>query len=445
MLRAFRGYFLIAILGLTATFYFVLDAWNQYQIQELILQHNKLQLAFIAQELSQTPETDLTYPIFFRLNEFDHLHNQTVETILFKWKNNTQEAKLFQKQLVDIIRSIETSIHDEIVYNQDMFRKKLHYSFFALMLMLCGLMFLIGRTYLNPFSEIVQGVNRVSAGDLDVRVTPTTYGPVRTAAAQFNEMIHKMKKSIAEEEKHAMDLGKLNKSLSQANQHKSQFIANVSHELKTPLNSIIGFADLLLLKVHGELTEKQEEYLAQVLSSGHHLKALISDLIDLSRLDLDKLSLTMEKLDWVKLSTTSTAEVEVLAKQKQITLQVVHEVEEAIVQADSVRLRQVLLNILTNAIKFSDPESSVKVNLYRSGNEYFWRVSDEGIGIAKEDQASIFDEFVQVEQNLSRTHEGTGIGLAISRRLLNKMGGDIQVESLLGQGSSFIVKLKSQP
>ena len=104
-----------------------------------------------------------------------------------------------------------------------------------------------------------------------------------------------------------------------------------------------------------------------------------------------------------------------------------------------------MLNVLTNAIKFSDPESSVKVNLYRSGNEYFWRVSDEGIGIAKEDQASIFDEFVQVEQNLSRTHEGTGIGLAISRRLLNKMGGDIQVESLLGQGSSFIVKLKSQP
>lgn len=237
----------------------------------------------------------------------------------------------------------------------------------------------------------------------------------------------------------ALALEVKNQELSRLSEAKSQFLAAVSHELRTPLNAIIGFADLLLEGAAGTMTESQAEYLSDIRSSGTHLLRIINDILDYSKLEAGRLALTQERVDFGEVVAEAVRMLEGTARKKGLTLS--RELEAGVtVMGDPLRLKQVVLNLVANAVKFTPTGGSVAVRLSTDVGAVL-TVRDTGIGIAPEHQAAIFEPFTQVEGHESRRFEGTGLGLSLVKRLLEPMGGTVRVESLEGQGATFTVEL----
>jgi signal transduction histidine kinase/HAMP domain-containing protein len=238
-------------------------------------------------------------------------------------------------------------------------------------------------------------------------------------------------------EEQSDELTRLNEELAKANRLKSDFLANMSHELRTPLNSIIGFSDMLLTEEVGPLTAMQQDFLETVARNGRHLLQLISELLDLSKIEAGKLQLTPESLDLRILLHEAAESVRAQTEERHHTLSVEVSDRSLVVLADHVRVRQVLLNLLSNAIKFT-PEGG-QVRLLGRAEEEGIRVEviDTGIGIAPEDQSKLFKEFMQVDASASRHYEGTGLGLALCKRLVELHGGQIGCQSARGHGSTF--------
>ena len=229
--------------------------------------------------------------------------------------------------------------------------------------------------------------------------------------------------------------------LEEANRAKSQFLANMSHELRTPLNAIIGFSALLMEGLHGPLTEKQRRHLGHIHTSGQHLLAIINDILDLSKVEAGKLELTLEPVDLGQVIRDSLAPVRGQAAAKGLRLE--SEVPEGLppAVADPLRLKQILYNLLSNAVKFTPEGGAVTVGAEREAEVVAVWVRDTGVGIAPEDQERIFREFEQADNTNARQHQGTGLGLALTRMLVELHGGKIWVESALGQGSTFTLTL----
>ena len=243
------------------------------------------------------------------------------------------------------------------------------------------------------------------------------------------------------EERHA-ELSRLNAALDQASKLKDQFLANVSHELRTPLNSVIGFSDLLLTMAAPEsppLTETQRDYLETIARNGRHLLELINELLDLSKIAAGRMQLRLEPLvlDGVLRDAADTVRAQLEARHHSLELEPPE--ESVTVTADHGRLRQILLNLLSNAIKFTTDGGRITLSgrLEAGGRSVRVAVTDTGIGIAPDDQAKLFQEFVQLDASPSRRYEGTGLGLALSKRLVELHGGTLGVESELGKGSTF--------
>ena len=216
---------------------------------------------------------------------------------------------------------------------------------------------------------------------------------------------------------------------------KSRFLAAMSHELRTPLNSILGFSQLLLTDRFGTLTEKQTKYVANVESSGHHLLLLINDLLDLSKVQAGKMEISLSAVGLFPLIEDSVTKMNELAKAKGLQLEVACD-DGLVVLADPLRLRQILLNLLSNAIKFTD-SGSVRIAVAAAGGELRLDVTDTGVGIDAEDLERMFEEFTQAKTGRSKSAQGTGLGLPISRRLAELMGGRIEVASTVGKGTTF--------
>lgn len=226
-----------------------------------------------------------------------------------------------------------------------------------------------------------------------------------------------------------------------ANRHKSAFLANMSHELRTPLNAIIGFSEVLLEKVFGELNDKQTEYMGDIHDSGKHLLSLINDVLDLSKIEAGRLELSPAT---VELSVTFENAM-VLMRERALRggIKLVTEIEPDIgtVVADERKLKQVLINLLSNAVKFTKEGGSVTLRATREGSDLEISVIDTGIGIAAEDHTHIFEEFRQAGDDPSSLQEGTGLGLALTKRLVELHRGKIWLESALDQGSRFTFRL----
>ena len=242
------------------------------------------------------------------------------------------------------------------------------------------------------------------------------------------------------EEQHR-ELSRLNLELDQASKLKDQFLANVSHELRTPLNSVIGFSDLLLTgQVEGApLSGTQRDYLETISRNGRHLLQLINELLDLSKIAAGHMDLRLEPVTLDTLFREAADSVRAQLEARRHKLAIEPAPEPYTVTADRGRLLQVLLNLLSNAIKFTTDGGRVTLSarLADGGRHVRVAVSDTGIGIAPQDQAKLFQEFVQVDATPSRRYEGTGLGLALSKRLVELHGGTIGVESELGKGSTF--------
>jgi signal transduction histidine kinase len=219
---------------------------------------------------------------------------------------------------------------------------------------------------------------------------------------------------------------------------KSQFLAHVSHELRTPLNAIIGFSEILEDQTFGPMNERQARYMQNILKSSRHLLALINDILDLTKVEAAKMELIATDFLLQDLVRNVLDGLDPLAKNKQI--QVTHELAEdfPIIEADEGRLRQVLINLLSNAIKFTSEGGLVSVLVDLVEDDFVRvQVRDTGIGIKKEHQDLIFSEFSQVDETYARRYMGTGLGLALTKRLVEMHGGTIWVESVEGEGSTF--------
>jgi signal transduction histidine kinase len=218
---------------------------------------------------------------------------------------------------------------------------------------------------------------------------------------------------------------------------RSDFLAALSHELRTPLNVILGFADVLLSEVDGPLSSEARENLLVVRQSGSHLRSLINDILDLSALETGRLNLQLKKTNLWSIAADVVRESRVAAEAKDLSIEIQGEAVEA--TADQLRIRQVLGNLVSNAVKFTS-RGGVVVSVGKAGDHATLSVKDTGPGIAKEEQAAVFEEYRQSGDWQARG-AGSGLGLAITRRLVRMHGGRIELESKLGEGSRFSVLL----
>ena len=234
------------------------------------------------------------------------------------------------------------------------------------------------------------------------------------------------------------------RQLEVASKHKSQFLANMSHELRTPLNAILGYTELILDSIYGEAPEKMREVLERVQANGKHLLGLINDVLDLSKIEAGQLTLSLSDYSLAELVQGVYVAVEPLASRKSLALTT--KVAEGLPfgRGDERRLAQVLLNLVGNAIKFTDA-GEVRIEASCSNGAFSVAVRDSGPGIAPADQAKIFEEFQQVDDSSTRQKGGTGLGLSISKRIVEMHGGRILVDSELGKGSTFTIKLPVRP
>jgi PAS domain S-box-containing protein len=232
------------------------------------------------------------------------------------------------------------------------------------------------------------------------------------------------------------ELALRNQDVERANQLKSEFLASMSHELRTPLNAIIGFSDLLMEQRAGLLNEKQTRFLGHIQQGAHHLLLLINDVLDLSKIEADRLELRYESFGIASAIEDVIATVRPLAEAKQIQLLAAN-VEDAQFNADRVRIKQILYNLLSNAIKFTPEQGEVSVSSTLLPGEILVVVSDTGVGISEENQKLVFDSFQQFGPTTKGVREGTGLGLAITKRLVELHGGSIRLTSEPGKGSRF--------
>ncbi len=226
-----------------------------------------------------------------------------------------------------------------------------------------------------------------------------------------------------------------------ANQHKSDFLANMSHELRTPLNAIIGFSEVLNERMFGELNEKQADYLKDIHSSGKHLLSLINDILDLSKIEAGRMDLELASFDLPGALANAMTLVRERAQRHGIALELNVDPKLGAFRADERKFKQIVLNLLSNAVKFTPDGGRVDVRAKMDTDKVEIAVQDTGVGIAPEDQAAVFEEFKQVGRDYTRKAEGTGLGLALTRRFVELHGGEIRLESTPGKGSTFTVTL----
>jgi len=230
-----------------------------------------------------------------------------------------------------------------------------------------------------------------------------------------------------------------------ANQHKSEFLANMSHELRTPLNAIIGFSEVLLERMFGELNEKQDDYLKDIFTSGKHLLSLINDILDLSKIEAGRMELDLSDFDPEQALGNAMTLVRERAQTHGIALALQADGMAADIRADERKFKQILLNLLSNAVKFTPDGGKVTVRAAMVGEQIEVAVQDTGVGISAEDQLVVFDEFKQVGRHYTNKHEGTGLGLSLTKRFVELHGGSLRLESAPGVGSTFTFTLPIRP
>jgi signal transduction histidine kinase len=314
-----------------------------------------------------------------------------------------------------------------------------------------GLSVLLARHLVRPIKQMRTAAARIGAGAYDERIELRRRDELGDLADELNGMAASLQASVQgleqkveertlELQQVLAELSRKSRQLEVASQHKSDFLANMSHELRTPLNAIIGFSQVLRKGMFGPVNAKQEEYLDDILSSGHHLLSLINDVLDLSKVEAGQVELEVASLSLREALERGVVMVREPATKHGVQLSLKLTPGVDLVTGDERRLRQVIFNLLSNAVKFTPEDGSVIVATSQVDGEVRVSVTDTGPGIAPEDRERIFEEFQQTDVGVEQS-EGTGLGLALSKRLVELHGGRIWVESEAGHGSRFVFTL----
>jgi signal transduction histidine kinase len=286
--------------------------------------------------------------------------------------------------------------------------------------------FVLSWSVIGPIQRIDTRLAGIASGDFAGHVEVENRDELGALAANVNRMND--------------ELRRLYRELEAASRHKSEFLASMSHELRTPLNAIIGFSQVLREGMVGEVSAKQAEYLDDILSSGNHLLSLINDVLDLSKVEAGQMELDVAPFSLHDALERGVVMVRERAFENDVRITLAPSQDVDLVAGDERRIRQVIFNLLSNAVKFTPSGGSVDVWAARVNGEVRVSVADSGPGIATEDLRRIFEEFQQTEAGIEQ-REGTGLGLALSKRLVELHGGRIWVDSEVGKGSTFVFTL----
>jgi signal transduction histidine kinase len=304
--------------------------------------------------------------------------------------------------------------------------------------------FFVARRVVRPLEMLRKGVERIRQGDLAARLDLKTGDEIEVLAEEFNEMAAHLREAYTGLERKVAErteaLTIANEKLEEASTHKSRFLANVNHELRTPVSAIIGYARLVLRATEGRIDPLQRENLQDLLNNAEHLLGMINSLLDLAKIEAGKLEIRREAVDVHQLINGALSMIAPMVKQDRVRLTREIEPNLSSVNTDPEKLKQILVNLLANAAKFTDV-GEIKIAACQENGFFRFSVADTGIGIDKSDLDHIFEEFHQGETATTWNRSGTGLGLAIARKFANLLGGDITVESTLGKGSTFTVTL----
>jgi signal transduction histidine kinase len=283
--------------------------------------------------------------------------------------------------------------------------------------------FVLSWSLIGPIRRVEARVAEIASGDFSGHVEIPNRDELGALATNVNQMNDELRRLYDE--------------LETVSRHKSEFLANMSHELRTPLNAIIGFSDVLHEQMFGELNEQQLGYVEDVLEAGRHLLSLINDILDLAKVEAGRMELELAEVSIPQALRSGLAMQGEQATRGGISLGLNVDPKEILVRADERKLRQVVFNLLSNAVKFTPSGGRVDVSAQLTDGVVEISVADTGSGIAAEDQELIFEEFGQAPGHGGVRHEGTGLGLPLSRRFVELHGGRLWVESTLGEGSTF--------
>jgi len=282
----------------------------------------------------------------------------------------------------------------------------------------------ISWSLIGPVRQMAERLDEIAAGDFSHQVEVPNRDELGALAADLNRM--------------SGNLGRLYGQLETANRHKSQFLASMSHEVRTPLNAIIGFSEVLREQLFGDLNTRQIRYVQHIAESGRHLLALINDILDLSKVEAGRMELDLGPVPLAEMLEHGLTVLRDRASRHEIELHLDLDHEIPCVQADERKVKQIVFNLLSNAVKFTPDGGRVDVALHAVGGDFVQiSVHDLGPGVAREDQERIFEEFEQGNHGVLRAQEGTGLGLTVAKRLVELHGGRIWVQSQPGAGSTF--------
>jgi two-component system sensor histidine kinase BarA len=313
-------------------------------------------------------------------------------------------------------------------------------------LIMAGSYLIVRYVIVKPVKHLKEVSDAISAGELNVRSEIQTGDEFEDLSHAFNRMLRnlvsmqdRLRKVNENLDRKVDELAQANLALYESNRLKSDFLATMSHELRTPLNSILGFSEVL--QSSPGLSDKQLRWVGNIRSSGEQLLNLINDILDLAKIEAGKMQLRVTEFSAYDVCEGMLTMFRQLAEKKNIDLRGQLAPDIPLVRQDVVKLQQILSNLLSNAIKFTPEGGRVRLEARADGGHLEIKVSDTGVGIALEEQELVFEKFRQSGNPLTREHAGTGLGLSIVRELAKLLGGEVTLQSELGRGSTFTVRL----
>jgi signal transduction histidine kinase len=297
--------------------------------------------------------------------------------------------------------------------------------------------------FMTALTDIVDKVKGFKLGAVDYITKPFQQEEVLARIKTHLRIYQLQQQSHTQNE----ELRFANAKLARAARMKDEFLANMSHELRTPLVAILGISEALLEEIYGEINIAQQKSVRTIQESGKHLLSLINEILDLAKIESGKLKLEKTKVSVTEVSQTCLRLIKELAQKKRIKIKTIFDQDVITLNADERYLKHILINLLNNAVKFTPEKGIVTLAITGDVKEKLVQISisDTGIGIAQEDKEKLFEPFIQLDAQLNRHHEGTGLGLSLVYRLTEMHGGSVTVESEIGKGSCFTISLPWQP